>query len=55
MWAVGCIAAELFLLKPLFKGEEAQVVDRKVPPFQVDQLSKILDINGSISKKRTVS
>ncbi|CAF0735428.1 unnamed protein product [Rotaria sp. Silwood1] len=36
LWSVGCIMAELILLKPLFPGEDA-----------IDQLNKILDITGT--------
>ncbi|KAJ3303100.1 cyclin-dependent protein kinase [Kappamyces sp. JEL0829] len=45
IWAVGCIFAELLMLKPLFKGEEAKM-DKKSIPFQRDQLLKIVDVLG---------
>ena len=47
MWAVGCVLAELASLKPIFKGEEAKMDQKKNVPFQRDQLQKIFDIRGS--------
>ena len=49
IWAIGCILAELWLLKPLFKGEEAKPNEGKTksqPPFQKDQMGKIIDVLG---------
>lgn len=48
MWAVGCIYAELLALRPIFKGEEAKIDQKKNLPFQKDQMVKILEILGSI-------
>nr|KAJ3419165.1 cyclin-dependent protein kinase [Polyrhizophydium stewartii] len=46
IWAVGCIFAELLMLRPIFKGEEAKMDNKKNIPFQRDQLIKIFDILG---------
>ena len=46
MWAAGCIFAELFLLRPIFKGEEVKVDSSKRFPFQRDQVKKIISILG---------
>lgn len=47
MWAVGCIFAELLALKPIFKGEEAKMDNKKNVPFQRNQFQKVVDILGS--------
>jgi cyclin-dependent kinase 8/11 len=47
IWAVGCILAELLSLRPLFKGEEAKMDNKKHMPFQENQLLKILQILGT--------
>ncbi|GME74151.1 unnamed protein product [Ambrosiozyma monospora] len=47
MWAVGCIVAELLSLRPLFKGEETKMDNKKQVPFQENQLLKILEILGT--------
>lgn len=52
IWAVGCIFAELLMLKPIFKGDEAKVDNKKSIPFQRDQLHKIFDIMGTPTKER---
>ncbi|KAI9308810.1 kinase-like domain-containing protein [Cunninghamella echinulata] len=52
MWAVGCIFGELLALKPIFKGEEAKMDNKKNVPFQRSQLTKIFEILGSPSKDR---
>ena len=44
LWAVGCIFAELLLLKPIFKGEEAKLENKKSAPFQANQMQKIIDV-----------
>lgn len=51
LWAVGCILAELLLLRPIFKGEEAKIdmANKKLIPFQKNQLQKIFDILGTPS------
>ncbi|RKP00105.1 hypothetical protein CXG81DRAFT_13617, partial [Caulochytrium protostelioides] len=46
LWAVGCIFAELLILKPLFKGTEVKMESKKVVPFQEDQLTKICEVLG---------
>lgn len=46
-WAVGCILAELLSLRPLFKGEETKIDNKKHVPFQENQLLKILEILGT--------
>jgi len=47
IWAVGCVLAELASLRPIFKGEEAKMDQKKNVPFQRDQLLKIFDVRGS--------
>lgn len=47
IWAIGCIFAELITLRPIFKGEEAKVENKKTVPFQKNQLQKIFDILGN--------
>ncbi|ODV86937.1 hypothetical protein CANARDRAFT_195875 [[Candida] arabinofermentans NRRL YB-2248] len=47
LWAVGCILAELLSLRPLFKGEETKMDNKKQVPFQENQLLKILEILGT--------
>jgi cyclin-dependent kinase 8/11 len=49
IWATGCILAELLLLKPIFKGEEAKSEKGSIP-FQLDQFSKIVSILGFPTK-----
>lgn len=46
LWAVGCIFAELLALKPIFKGEEAKMDNKKNVPFQRNQFQKVVDILG---------
>ncbi|KAG0049763.1 cyclin-dependent protein kinase [Gryganskiella cystojenkinii] len=52
IWAIGCIFAELITLRPIFKGEEAKVENKKTVPFQKNQLQKIFDILGNPTKDR---
>ncbi|CAO3625760.1 unnamed protein product [Cunninghamella blakesleeana] len=52
MWAVGCIFGELLALKPIFKGEEAKMDNKKNVPFQRSQLTKIFEILGTPSRDR---
>ncbi|KAJ3190782.1 cyclin-dependent protein kinase [Dinochytrium kinnereticum] len=52
MWAVGCIFAELLMLRPIFKGDEAKMDNKKNIPFQRDQLQKIFDVLGTPTKDR---
>ena len=53
LWAVGCILAELMLLRPIFKGEEAKfdMNNKKLVPFQKNQFQKIVDILGTPTPK----
>jgi cyclin-dependent kinase 8/11 len=46
LWAVGCIFAELLSLRPIFKGEETKMDNKKVIPFQRNQMGKIVEILG---------
>lgn len=47
LWAVGCIFAELLALRPIFKGEEAKMDNKKTVPFQRNQFQKVIDILGT--------
>eukprot|EP00884_Botryococcus_braunii_P016065 jgi/Botrbrau1/3141/Bobra.0070s0109.2 len=49
MWAIGCICAELLLLRPLFQGDE-----KKHPgnAFQADQLDRIFRMLGQPTAKQ---
>ena len=47
MWALGCIFAELLALKPIFKGEEVKMENKKTVPFQRGQMQKIMEILGT--------
>lgn len=49
LWAIGCIFAELLSLRPIFKGEEAKMDNKKTVPFQRNQLQKILEVMGPIN------
>lgn len=49
IWAVGCILLELLSLRPIFKGEELKIDNRKQVPFQENQMLKILEILGTPS------
>lgn len=46
LWAAGCIFAELLALRPIFKGEEAKMDNKKNVPFQRNQMQKIVEILG---------
>ncbi|KAG8526711.1 uncharacterized protein KY384_008140 [Bacidia gigantensis] len=52
LWAVGCIFAELLSLRPIFKGEEAKMDNKKTVPFQRNQMQKIVEIIGMPTKER---
>ena len=52
LWAVGCIFGELLSLRPIFKGEEAKLDNKKSVPFQRNQMQKIVEILGMPSKER---
>lgn len=47
LWAIGCIFAELMVLRPLFKGDEIKVDNKKTIPFQRNQVTKIIEILGT--------
>lgn len=47
LWAVGCIMAELLVLRPLFKGDEVKIENKKTVPFQRQQMTKIIEILGT--------
>ncbi|GAA5880082.1 hypothetical protein JCM3774_003303 [Rhodotorula dairenensis] len=54
IWSIGCIYGELLGLRPMFKGEEAKIdagTKKGGVPFQRDQLSRVVEILGSISPK----
>jgi len=51
IWAIGCIFAELLMLRPIFKGEEAKMDNKKNIPFQRDQVQKIFEILGTPQSK----
>lgn len=51
IWAVGCIFAELLALRPIFKGEEAKMDNKKTVPFQRNQMQKIIEILGTPTSK----
>lgn len=46
LWAVGCIFAELLSLRPIFKGEEAKMDNKRNIPFQRNQIQKVIEILG---------
>lgn len=46
LWAIGCIFAELLTLRPIFKGEEAKMDNKKTIPFQMNQMQKIIEVLG---------
>ncbi|KAI8075119.1 kinase-like domain-containing protein [Gongronella butleri] len=52
MWAIGCIFGELLALKPIFKGDEAKMDNKKNVPFQRNQLLKIFEVLGTPTKER---
>lgn len=47
MWAIGCIFAELLILRPLFKGDEVKTDTKKTTPFQRLQMTKIMELLGT--------
>lgn len=49
LWAIGCIFAELLVLRPLFKGDEVKIENKKSVPFQRQQMTKIIEILGTPS------
>ncbi|BGP33483.1 cyclin-dependent protein kinase [Rhodotorula toruloides] len=54
MWSMGCIYGELLGLRPMFKGEEAKIelgAKKGGVPFQRDQLTRVIEVLGSINPK----
>ncbi|ANB14956.1 cyclin-dependent serine/threonine protein kinase SSN3 [Sugiyamaella lignohabitans] len=47
LWAVGCVFAELLSLRPIFKGEEAKMDNKRNVPFQRNQVQKVVEILGT--------
>ncbi|TIA71495.1 hypothetical protein E3P91_02478 [Wallemia ichthyophaga] len=45
IWAIGCIYAEMLSLRPLFKGDEVRLDNKKLP-FQSHQMICIMDLLG---------
>ncbi|GAA6032148.1 hypothetical protein JCM8097_007097 [Rhodosporidiobolus ruineniae] len=55
MWSMGCIYGEMLGLRPMFKGEEAKIelgAKKGGVPFQRDQLSRVVEVCGSIDPKQ---
>lgn len=52
LWAVGCIFAELLSLRPIFKGEEAKMDNKKSVPFQRNQMQRIVEVIGMPTKEK---
>ncbi|RKP37408.1 kinase-like domain-containing protein [Dimargaris cristalligena] len=52
LWAIGCIFAEMMALRPIFKGEEAKMDQKKGVPFQKNQLTKIFELLGNPTQER---
>ncbi|CEQ41612.1 SPOSA6832_03350, partial [Sporobolomyces salmonicolor] len=55
LWSIGCIYGELLGLRPMFKGEEAKIelgTKKGGVPFQRDQLSRVVEVLGSIDPKQ---
>lgn len=57
-WSVGCIFGELLGLRPMFKGEEAKVEiggggKKGGVPFQRDQMSRVVEILGTIDYRQS--
>lgn len=53
MWSMGCIYGELLGLRPMFKGEEAKIelgAKKGGVPFQRDQLTRVIEVLGSINR-----
>lgn len=51
---MGCIYGELLGLRPMFKGEEAKIelgAKKGGVPFQRDQLTRVLEVLGSIDRE----
>ncbi|BGP17783.1 hypothetical protein JCM10213_001715 [Rhodosporidiobolus nylandii] len=55
MWSMGCIYGEMLGLRPMFKGEEAKIelgAKKGGVPFQRDQLTRVIEVCGSIDPKQ---
>ncbi|GAA6003656.1 hypothetical protein JCM10207_003531 [Rhodosporidiobolus poonsookiae] len=55
IWSMGCIYGELLGLRPMFKGEEAKIelgAKKGGVPFQRDQLSRVVEVCGSVDPKQ---
>lgn len=52
LWSIGCIFGELLALKPIFKGEEAKMDNKKTAPFPRNQFLKVIEILGSPTTDR---
>ena len=50
LWAIGCIYAELLSLRPIFKGDEAKLDNKKLP-FQRDQMGRICEVLGPVKRE----
>jgi cyclin-dependent kinase 8/11 len=48
IWGAACVLAELVALQPIFPGQEVQNTPPAAPPFQYYQISRILDVLGTI-------
>ncbi|GAA5840188.1 hypothetical protein JCM5353_001046 [Sporobolomyces roseus] len=54
IWSLGCIYGEMLGLRPMFKGEEAKIEmgsKKGGVPFQRDQMSRVIEILGSVDLK----
>ncbi|GAA5981348.1 hypothetical protein JCM11641_005292 [Rhodosporidiobolus odoratus] len=55
LWSMGCIYGEMLGLRPMFKGEEAKMelgAKKGGVPFQRDQLTRVLEVCGSVDPKQ---
>ncbi|GAA6063607.1 hypothetical protein JCM10212_006224 [Sporobolomyces blumeae] len=54
VWSLGCIYGEMIALRPMFKGEEAKIemgTKKGGVPFQRDQMSRVIEVLGSVDPK----
>ncbi|GAA5979198.1 hypothetical protein JCM5350_007097 [Sporobolomyces pararoseus] len=54
VWSLGCIYGEMLGLRPMFKGEEAKIEmgsKKGGVPFQRDQMSRVIEVLGSVDPK----
>lgn len=47
--------AELVSLRPIFKGEEAKLDQKKNVPFQRDQLTKVFEVLGTPNREQSMA